>query len=305
MRNAITKASLVTLPLLLALVALVFANPSGDFWGSVESPKAQVESYDATKLAVATSLDSSIYDWTKLNRVIREPQNTVSNLAYVFVGLAVCFAASRRVSKSFGVACVFLGVGSALYHASLLPEWRMLDILGVYAVLFSLIGVGFAAVTQRSANGGIFVTSAWLIAFYTGIHRNDVRVFGFKAFDSTYVVVASVAVVALLAARRGWQTQDKRRYFRVIVVVAAAAIIAFIGGATDRFGGLWGRPGAVIQGHACWHTFGAMALLAAYEIFAMNGFDGSVLTRRSSTLVQPAPMADAFRKDELHQRSGA
>jgi hypothetical protein len=121
-----------------AMVAAVFSNPTGDFWHAVEPPKAQVEAYNPARLASAIKLDSAVYDPIRLNRLVREPQNTLSNLAYILVGLIVAIRSSQAASRIFALACVFLGAGSAAYHASLLPEWRLLDILGVYTALFLL-----------------------------------------------------------------------------------------------------------------------------------------------------------------------
>jgi hypothetical protein len=59
------------------------------------------------------------------------------------------------------------------------------------------------------------------------------------------------------------------------------APIAFAGGQGDRFGGFLANPDGFLQGHAVWHTLGAVAILAAYEVFATTGFDRSTLRHRS------------------------
>lgn len=277
-----TRAFWLWLPWLVIAVAVAIWNPAQAVWGSVEPPKAQVEAYDAGRLKAATVVSSDLYDPRKLDRWIREPQNTVSNLAYIYVGLAVCLASRRLLSRSFGVAGIFLGIGSGLYHASLLPEWRLLDILGVYAALFGLCGLGLTHLARWSGVG--FEKSAalllWFSAFVAGIFRNDVRIAGFKPFDSTTIVVATVAVGSACALLSGWRPADRRRYARALAVLIVAAPIAFFGGYADRFGGLWAAPEGFIQGHAVWHTLGAVSLLAAYEIFAAAGFDASVFATK-------------------------
>jgi hypothetical protein len=274
----VTRAFWLWLPLFAVALAVAIWNPAQAIWSGVEPPKAQVEAYDAVRLKAATVVSSDLYDSRKLDRWMREPQNTVSNLAYMYVGLAVCLASRRVLSRSFGVACIFLGLGSGLYHASLLAEWRMLDILGVYAALFGLCGLG---VTHLLRQGGaayekIAALLLWFGAFVSGIFRNDVRIAGFKPLDSTTVVVACVAVGSLCALLSGWRLADRRRYLRALAVLIVAAPIAFFGGYADRFGGLWAAPEAIVQGHAVWHTLGAVSLLAAYEVFAAAGFDASV-----------------------------
>lgn len=266
------------LPWFVLGVVVATWNPPGNIWGGVEPPKAQVEAYDAVRLKSATVVSSELYDPRKLDRWIREPQNTVSNLAYVYVGFAVCLASRRVLSRSFGVACVFLGIGSGVYHASLLPEWRMLDILGVYAALFGLCGLGVTHLLRRSGVGyeKAVALALWFGAFGAGIFRNDVRIAGFKPFDSSTVVVACVAIGSLCALLSGWRLADRRRCARAMSVLMIAAPVAFFGSYADRFGGLWAMPEAMVQGHAVWHTLGAAALLAAYEVFAAAGFNVSV-----------------------------
>jgi hypothetical protein len=258
-------------------------NPTGHFWGGVEPPKAQAEAYDPVRLAQAKNLTTEIYSLTALNRLVREPQNTISNLAYLFTGLAILRASVTTVGQSLGLACGFLAVGSGIYHASLLPEWRLIDILGVYAVLFTAVFLGCCTFRPRWAHGRQgFVTAAaiWVTALAAGIFRNDVRIFGFKLLDSTYVVVGLVTLgVSLAIFAWGRVAPEKHRGYRFALgAVAVCSTIAFAGGLGDRFGGFYCNPEGLVQGHALWHTFGGLALLSVYEVFASTGVDRSTFS---------------------------
>jgi hypothetical protein len=280
MKSPLSRAALICLPVLVVLAALATWNPRGNFWTSVEPPKAQCEAYDSGKLRRQTALSSEIYDQIKLDRLIREPQNTVSNLAYVVVGLAILIAGRRPAASALGLAGIFLGIGSGIYHATLLPEWRMVDILGVYAVLYCLLLLGVTAAWPIQWPRVWDWTAAsliWGAAIYTGVHRNDLRWFGFKVFDSTYVFVVAVAAGGLLAALTYQKAVNRRRYFMALGGMTGCAAISFAGGIGDRFGGFWATPEFPIQGHAVWHIFGATAMLAAYEVFSAAGVDDSTL----------------------------
>ncbi len=277
------KALCLLLPVFAIAVALAKINPAGNFWGGVETPKAQCEAYDAIQLGRLPALSPEVYDSEKLNRVIREPQNTLSNLPYIAVGLAVFLAARHLLTRAWALGCIFLGVGSGLYHASLLSEWRLIDILGVYVALFGLIAIGLGSIArsptqprQKLATSGLI----WVAAFWTGIHRNDVRLGGIKPFDSTYVVVAAITLSSVLALTALRRTKDRKHYFRSLVALIIAAPLAFMGGLEDRFGGFLANPEALIQGHSVWHALGALSLLAAYEVFASTGYDASVFRPR-------------------------
>lgn len=279
MKSGLTRAVVWSVPVLIVLVLISVWNPRGGYWSGVEPPKAQAEAYNTESLRRATVLNEGVYDRDKLRRLFREPQNTVSNLGYFTAGLAILFTARRRLTLSLGGACLFLSVGSGLYHASLLPEWRLLDILGVYAVLVVLVVIGFYTawpIRTRKYEMPVAV-AAWILAIAAGIHRNDVRIWNFKVLDSTTVVIAAVTIASLLALLAYRRAVNRRRYVVAVVTLAICAPLAFFGGLADRFGGVLANPDALIQGHSIWHSFGAVALVAAYEVFAAASFDRSVM----------------------------
>lgn len=278
--SALFRALLYSAPVFALLCVTLAWNPGGEFWDGVEFPKAQCEAYDPKSLREAKHLSEAVYAPAKLARLIREPQNTITNLAYATIGLAILLAARRPAGRSLGWAAIFLGAGSGLYHASLLPEWRLIDILGVYAVLFALLFLGASVFVERwrrpfAAWAGVIVS--WAVAIFTGAHRNDIRWWGVKPFDSTYVMVVCVTLGCALALAARTRAQSVRAYWLAIAGLAVAAPLAFVGGQSDRFGGFWGNPEALIQGHAVWHTLGAVAISVAYEVFAATGFERSTL----------------------------
>lgn len=280
MNTPLFRAVWWSLPALVLLIGLAAWNPRNDFWGLVEEPKAQCEAYDAAKLASLVKPTREVYSCEKLTRLIREPQDTVSNLAYATVGLALCLAGRRREAFSLGVACLFLGVGSGLYHASLAAEWRLIDILGVYTALYGLIVLGLKAnwpVLLSGSCGWLLDFAAWVLAIITGIYRNDARIAGIKLFDSTYVVVAAVALGCLLVFGAARRITNTSQYRRAVLLLALSVPVAFVGGQGDRFGGLFAAPDAWVQGHAVWHVLGAVAILSVYEAFAATGTYRSTL----------------------------
>lgn len=223
--------SLALTPVFLGLLVAAIWNPKGDYWGVVEPPKAQCEAYDIHRLRQAVTLTSAIYDQRKLDRFLREPQNTVSNIGYIVVGVIVLFTSQRRLSKSFGLACVFLGVGSGCYHATLLPEWRLIDILGVYAALMSLVVIGAASISSWFRRYDLLISGLiWLIAVATGIHRNDLRIRGFKPLDSATVVFAAIAGGSFFALLAWRKTKQDRHSTYALCAFAGSASLAFSAG---------------------------------------------------------------------------
>lgn len=66
---------------------------------------------------------------------IKEPVNTVSNLAYIAVGIAIYLRATRErrpLLRWLGVVSILTGVGSAFYHASGIHIAGIADYLGMF-----------------------------------------------------------------------------------------------------------------------------------------------------------------------------
>src|SRR4051812_17748762 len=63
-----------------------------------------------------------------LGRLIREPQNTWSNLVFVFGGAFVLVTSRTRGARMLGIPLIAVGAGSFLYHASASARLRQGDV---------------------------------------------------------------------------------------------------------------------------------------------------------------------------------
>lgn len=89
-----------------------------------------------------------------LRRLVREPQNTWSNLAFVLGGAALVVTARLRMARGVGVSLVAVGIGSFLYHASASRTLRHLDVGAMYW-LFLLLAVLAQAASLRVSGAGV------------------------------------------------------------------------------------------------------------------------------------------------------
>lgn len=275
--NSILVAALTTAVVGMFAVSATLSGAGRFTWGPAEIPKAQCEALDAATLPpMVKDALARAYHARVAAAVVREPQNTWSNLAFVLVG-ALIIARDRRVfPRLLGAALIALGLASGLYHASLLPAWRTVDVATMGWVSFALVCVGGAAVSPRlaalspaaqlalgSAGGALAMTAA--------VFRNDVRLAGIKPFDSTYTTIGGVAAVfALLAAGLQIATRQRvplrrlaARLALLAVVVAAAAFCQL----NDRPGLCLCAPDGLVQGHAVWHALMAGAAALAHDLF--------------------------------------
>ena len=278
--NASAWRTAATATTALALIAAVFAVLAAErfSWGAPEIPKAQCEALDAATLPpVVKDALARAYHARVAAAVVREPQNTWSNLAFVFVGVLVIAGDRRVFARLLGAALVALGLASGLYHASLLPAWRTVDVATMGWVSFALVCVGGAAASRRfaalSANTQLAIGSVGgALAIVAGVFRNDVRVAGVKPFDSTYTTIAGVAGVfvllalgLLIAARQRAPLRPLIARLGLLALVVAAAAFCQL---NDRPGRCLCAPDGLVQGHAVWHLLMAAAAALAYGLFA-------------------------------------
>lgn len=271
--------------LVASLAAILSTAASGKFtWGPPEIPKAQCEALTATSVSpvLKTAIDA-IYQERIGAAIIREPQNTWSNLAFVFAGALIWTHDRRTFSRLLAAALCFLGVTSGLYHASLLPSIRTLDVSAMGWVSFALCCVGYAAARRTTPPGsapppppsraelsvGII---GGALAMTAAFFRNDVRLGGLKPFDTTYTTIAGIGGVfalALFGILRATRAHSNLRppYTRIVILALVIAVAAFCQ-VSDRPGRFCCAPDALIQAHAVWHVLMAAAAALAYDVFA-------------------------------------
>ncbi|MCX6951778.1 MAG: ceramidase domain-containing protein [Verrucomicrobia bacterium] len=281
-RGSWLRATAFTFSLALA-VALAVSFATGRFaWGPPEFPKAQCEALTAASVspAVKNAL-TVVYQERVAAAIIREPQDTWSNLAFVFVGALIWVHDRRVFARLFAAALVGLGIGSGLYHASLLPSWRSLDVATMGWVSFALCCHGYVAGSgtlpdaeqkrtrvRDLAIGFIGGALAMTAAFF----RNDVRIAGVKPFDSTYTTILGIAAVFALAVV-GLLRAVKARPGLRLPLARVGLLVAVVGAAVfcqlnDRVGRCFCAPESPVQAHAVWHVLMAAATALAYDVFA-------------------------------------
>lgn len=279
--------------LAVALVAgLLAAFAAGRFtWGDPEIPKAQCEALTAAATASPTvqAALTRAYQARVATAIIREPQNTWSNLAFVFVGALIWAHDRRTFTHLFAAALIALGIASGLYHASLLPSWRSADVATMGWVSFSLCCIGYSAtrrpqipdekpsqaVSTDSADfsardlivGLLGAALAGLVAYF----RNDVHLAGTKPLDTTYTTIAGIGGVfalAVIGIVQAVRTHPQRRVpvapLAILTLVVAAAVYCQL---NDRPGRCFCAPDSILQAHAVWHVLMATAAALAYAMF--------------------------------------
>lgn len=255
----VAKISFVTMAGL--LVALIWVEHP-ERWPALEHPARQGEALDILALQHAQFVHSG----QASGRLVREPQNTWSNLAFVLAGAVLVSRASTGSVRLIGAALVAVGIGSFLYHASASRALRHLDVGAMNGLFFTttvFVTTRYSDRFRARVESYIWVVAVAALGFavIATLARNFV-LFGVKPLALTTVTAGAATVLIgalILEARR-------RRSIRVVVHVAAAialfflAVICQIG---DRPGGWLLSPDSPVQAHALWHVLSALALFIA------------------------------------------
>ncbi|MBL9204911.1 MAG: ceramidase domain-containing protein [Opitutaceae bacterium] len=204
-----------------------------------------------------------------MSHLIREPQNTWSNLAYLVGGaLLLGSAASSRSARSLGLALIGVGIGSFLYHASASRTLRHLDVGAMYWVFLSAILFSLGSVVPRLRiwieKHGMALGFVTLALGGAGAAYRNVTIAGVKplALNVTIVVATTVLIVALVLTAVRRRTRSAVNGSVTALVAFGAAVVFQIG---DRPGGFLCDPAAPIQAHALWHCLSALAFVVAVK----------------------------------------
>ena len=262
MNQSILKSSLVTFLVAAALwVALLFVHASS--WPSAESPPRQGEALDAGALSRGLAVHSK----GALARVVREPQNTWSNLAFVFVGAILFYSVRPGFHRQFAFAFLCLGLGSFFYHASASRFLRHLDVAAMFWVCLYLIVASVTSIRPRVTGwldrfSAYFGVGTLLFAASAAGARN-VHVFGAKPLVVSLFTILSVGVSFCVFCYLAWRDRTKSGVLETLVVLVCLGLAA-VCEEGDR-PGHWGcNPEFPIQLHAVWHVLGALGCGAIY-----------------------------------------
>lgn len=184
---------------------------------------------------------------------IQQPANTVSNLAFFFVGFLAFAKAPGPGSAIFAFSCLVLGIGSLLFHATVTREFQWLDVAGMYVAL--------AAVAARSLQEGFglpwrFAGPLWAVG--------SAILIAFKWMLNTTLTMVSLAVVAAAGMVRRVRAGRGRAPLALLPLglIAAGYVVRELDVrrvACD--------PESLLQGHAIWHLLSAASLYAAWRFF--------------------------------------
>jgi hypothetical protein len=213
---------------------------------------------DWTAWTPASCLPHDCFCEGDLGGAVRQPINTVSNLAFVLVG-AWLFARAggeRRpaFARFYAAIVVCIGLSSAFYHASLSFVGQSFDVLAIY-LLPTLVMLDNAAHERRRPIASL----AWIYAAVNGAFIAMIT----AAPATRRPLVGVLALALVLSERRAGRVRDPK----LLAWAMGSFVVAFAFWIPDRFQWLCG-PASLPNGHALWHCLSAAAALLLYRYLA-------------------------------------
>lgn len=216
----------------------------------------------------------------RMDEAIRQPSNTWSNLGYLIVGLFALTLAvhdykkkDRRASGNFlvmypffsvmyGLSCLYLFVGSFMYHASLTMLFQKMDQTGLYSVICMILILNIYKINPYIYHKGEWKSTQGLakliiiilnIAFFKWLWKLEIN-----------ILVPVMLIIAISTSVYYIRKVSNTAYF--VKYMYAAFFILFGAGSIwmlDRQG-VACSPQSVVQGHAVWHILTAVSMFFIY-----------------------------------------
>lgn len=232
-----------------------------------------------------------------VHRFFHQPSNTYSNLTYVFFGAFILLLAqvdtahpgSARLNRLerfpllsvlVGGCFVYLGIGSAFFHASLTQIGQRVDMNATYGLMLSLISVAvyhiFHAVRLNPRRQLIWVLIVLVVIAYFWLLA--------PRLPSSRLLPALILTLTIGMLINYVQFRRQRSLWLVIASVALTFVAIKI--RTMDVQKINCDPYSILQGHAIWHLLTGLSSFCAYLFFRITIFNTKAQSTRSTELLQ-------------------
>ena len=189
---------------------------------------------------------------------IVEPANTWSNIGFVLVGLWILWkeARSRRPDLLMvGVTAVFVGINSALFHATGTRWGEVVDVSAMY--LISSLFIVLSA--QRLWN----ISSVFMISSYVVLAGSTSAAMVFSGSNGIILFALHITAAVLLESAFFKRSKDSVK-FTNLAFMAICFSVAFTSWKLDISKVICNPDNHIFGGHALWHFGNALCLWFYY-----------------------------------------
>lgn len=213
-------------------------------------------------LAPATCMPDHCFCEAVRDGWVRQPANTWSSLTFCAAAAVMALEKRRGVEAWCFVIAVFLvGATSAVYHASLSFIGQTLDVQSMYLLVLAVVALNLDDLSPGKPKRFLFTYLASNLAL--GVVLVAVPEVRRYAFGLAIALIVGTETLLRRKKLRDWP-------LRPLFAAAGVQGLAF---------GIWVldtthtvcRPDSLVQGHAAWHTLGAVATLLLWRYLKASG----------------------------------
>lgn len=266
------KFALIFSSAVLALcVAFVLLNPTSSLWQGMQLSESV--------------LKGEYCEHKRMESFAREPLNTWSNTAFLFLGAWVIgygLSDSKKKGNNLltqhpvfsfitGASMVYLFFGSGFFHASMTRMGQWADMSATYSCMCAVTGIALYKLFQRMIGGKNLAP-----VFIGLILLADILMTVFKWHISAnpamagFIIVITTSVIAFTVAYRPKQN----------LLLGVGSMLCIVLAVTLRIldvQKIWCYPDSLIwQGHAAWHVLCALSLFLLYIYFRSENTNTSL-----------------------------
>lgn len=196
---------------------------------------------------------------SQLCAIIVKPAETWSNIGYVIVGIYLiwlCFKEKNQHLLIIGIAGVFLGIGSGLFHATGTFFGEFLDVSGMF--LYTILGIVFGVRRLFHMRQGLTVY------LFVGLQLISMAVLWFIkpiGIGLFSVLFTAVLLMEIALYRRDHLRIDYKYFFLFLASFGIAWGVWWL----DILKILCDPNNHIFNGHAFWHLLTAFTFYFNYQ----------------------------------------
>lgn len=230
---------------------------------------------------MVVSKSALVVEYCEFNNVARlfhQPMNTYSNLAYFFFGVLILQIAIDdyknqglkiqnrlesfpMLSALMGICFVYLGFGSAFFHASLTWIGQRVDMNGTYGITLVLVSIGLYHVLHK-----IRLTPL-AKAIWAGLLVVLIVLFLEIALLIPSSRLLPGLILALLVSVAINYIQFRKKRSGLLAIASLVLMVVAVRFRTLDVQKIGCDPHSLVQGHSIWHLLTALSSVCSYSFF--------------------------------------
>jgi len=212
-----------------------------------------------------------------MERFIRQPMNTWSNVAFLFSGVIILYQTANRthennnylkrqkiISIGYGILLCILFCGSFLFHASLTTFFGITDMIGTYGIPLFIAMIAISRILvyknilteKHAAIACIIIT--YMIGFALAVHW---IIFINMIITFAGLLLLAAATSFYLLTRKDLKF-NKRLFYGNTIMLLLACLLWII-----DHNNIICDPDSVIQGHSFWHVLNGIVAYYMFQLF--------------------------------------